>query len=170
MKKGYWHLPGGILVLLLFALYGCGSTSGNSGDNGTSTNGPVSISTNHTTYAPTGAIEVSITNHMQTSIFAYDTKASCTVLGLQVQTNSAWQDTQIARCSLGRPAMRVEIPASKTYNATIKAGSQGVSQATFPPGTYRLVLTYSTSATSTPQQTSQGTMTIYSATFSVVSS
>ncbi len=167
------HSIGEITMLILFALCSCGSTfinNGGNSDSGTSTGGPVSISTNRTTYAPTDSIEVSITNHMQMSIFAYDTRASCTILGLQVQANGVWQDTQVARCSLGRPAMRVEIAANKTYTATIKAGSQGVTQADFPAGTYRLVLTYSTSATGLSQQTNQNGTTIYSATFNVVSS
>lgn len=156
-------------MLLLFALCGCGSTSGNS-NSGPSTGGPVSISTNRTTYAPTDSIEVSVTNHMQTSIFAYDTRASCTILGLQVQANGTWRDTQVARCSLGRRAMRMEIAANKIYTATIKAGFQSIYQTAFPAGTYRLVLTYFTSATSLAQQPNQNTTTIYSAPFTVVGS
>jgi ABC-type thiamine transport system substrate-binding protein len=49
----------------------------------------------------------------------------------------------------------------------IQAGFPGISQASFPIGTYRLVLSYSTSATSLSQQ---NTTTIYSATFSVANS
>jgi hypothetical protein len=165
MKNNYWHFVGGILMVLLFALSSCGSTSG--GDNGTSTSGPVSIRTDHSTYMPTDSIQVSVTNNLKTSIFAYDTRASCTILDLQIQVNGVWQATNVARCPLGRPAMRVEIPAGKTYTAKIQAGFPGLSQVNFPAGTYRLVLGYSTSATSLPQQI---TTTLYSATFSVTSS
>ena len=150
-------------MLLLFALCGCGGNT----NPGTSTSGPVSISSNRTTYASTDSIEASVTNHMQTSIFAYDTRASCTIFGLQVQANGTWRDAQVARCALGRHAMRVEIPANKTYTATIKAGFQSISQAAFPPGTYRLVLTYFTSATGSAQQPGQNTTTIYSAAINV---
>jgi hypothetical protein len=129
----------------------------------------VSISTNRTTYAPTDSIEASVTNHMQTSIFAYDTRASCTIFGLQVQASGAWRDTQVARCALGRHAMRVEIPANTTYTATIKADRQSIYQTAFPVGTYRLVLTYFTSATSVAQQSNQNTTTIYSTPFKVES-
>lgn len=166
MKSNNGHFVGGILMVLLFALSGCGSTS-SSGDNGTSTSGPVSIGTDHSTYMPIDSIHASVVNNLQTSIFAYDTRASCTILDLQMQVNGVWRATNVASCPLGRPAMRVEIPAGKTYSATIQAGSLGISQAKFPDGTYRLVLSYSTSATSPPQQ---NTTTIYSATFSVVSS
>jgi hypothetical protein len=166
MKSNYWYFGGGILMVLFFALSGCSSTSG-SGDNGTSTSGPVSIVTDHTTYMPTDSIHVTVVNNLQTSIFAYDTRASCSILDLQMQANGVWQDTNIARCPLGRPAMRVEVPAGHTYSATIQAGSPGITQASFPTGSYRLVLSYSTSATSLPQQ---NTTTIYSATFSVANS
>jgi hypothetical protein len=166
MKSNYWLFVGGILMVLLFAFSGCSSTA-NSGGDGTSTSGPVSIRTDHSTYMPTDSIYVSVVNNLETSIFAYDTRASCTILDLQLQVNGVWQGTNIARCPLGRPAMRVEIPAGHTYSATIQAGSLGISQASFPAGTYRLVLSYSTSATSLPQQ---NTTTIYSATFSVASS
>lgn len=166
MKSNYWHFGGSILTVLLFAFAGCGSTS-TSGSNGTSTSGPVSIRTDHSTYTPDGSIQVSVINTLSSSIFAYDTRASCSILDLQIQGNGAWQATNVARCFLGRPAMPVEIPAGKTYSATIQAGSPGISQANFPVGNYRFVLNYATSASSLSQQ---NTTTIYSATFSVASS
>src|SRR5947209_5689951 len=110
MKNHYWHFTGGILMALLVMLSGCGSTS-SSGDTGTSTSGSVSIHTDHSRYLSTDSIKVSIMNNLQTSIFAYDTRASCTILDLQVQVNGVWQATTIARCPLGRPAMRVEVRA-----------------------------------------------------------
>lgn len=173
MNRDSWHARGGILILLLWVLCGCGSTSGSSGGNtqsNTSRNSSVSISTNRTTYAPTDSIEVSVTNHRQTSIFAYDTRASCTILGLQVQANGAWRDTQVARCAVGRRAMLVEIPANNTNTVTIKADLQSIYQTAFPVGTYRLVLTYFTSATSVAQQSKQNTTTTCSPPFNVVSS
>lgn len=173
MNRLYKDLVGLGIALVLFLLCSCGS-SGSSGrdssNQGTSTSGPVSIGTDNKTYAPTDTIKVSVTNKMQKSIFSYDTRASCTILGLQIQMNGTWQDTQVARCSLGRPAVAVEIAATKVYTATISAGAQGVSQATFSPGTYRLLLTYSTSPTPLSQQNPQNTTTIYSATFAVTGS
>jgi hypothetical protein len=167
MHKRFWLLKTGVLLSLLLALWGCGSTSGGGDSNpDTSTSGPVSISTDHATYAPHDTIAVSITNHLQTSIYAFDTRASCTILDLQVQVNGAWQNSQVARCALGRRAQRVEIPAGKTYKATIHAGTPGVNSAGFPAGTYRLVLNYSTS----PSGMAQATTTIYSASIVVAGS
>lgn len=166
MKSNYWRFGGSILTVLLFALAGCGSTS-NSGSKGTSTSGPVSIRTDQSTYTPDSSIQVSVINNLASSIFAYDTRASCSILDLQMQVNGVWQATNTARCSLGRPAMPVGIPAGKSYSATIQAGSPGISQASFPVGNYRLVLNY---ATSTAGLSQQNTTTIYSATFSIATS
>jgi hypothetical protein len=169
MKRYLWLPPGTIVALLVLALSTCGSGGTNS-NSGTVSGGSVTISTDRASYTPTDTIKVSVTNHLQTSIFAYDTRAGCTILGLQMQLNSAWNDTQVARCPLGRPAMRVEIPAGKVYTASIGAGYGGVYSASFPVGSYRLVLTYSTSATLGPQQVNATTTTIYSATIVVANS
>ncbi len=157
-------LVGGVAPCLLFALWSCGP-AGDSNP-GTSTSGPVSISTDHAMYRPGDVMRVSVTNHMQKSIFALDTRASCTILGLQVQVNGTWQNSQASRCALGSIAGLVEIPAGKTYSATISAGTPGVSSPGFPAGFYRLVLTYSTSPKGV--SANQGKTTIYSAAFVVV--
>jgi hypothetical protein len=157
-------LVGGVTPCFLFALWSCGFAGGS--NPGTSTSGPVSISTDHAMYQPGDVIHVSVTNHMQKSIFALDTRASCTILGLQVQVNGTWQNSQASRCALGSLAGLVEIPAGKTYSATISAGTPGVSSPGFPAGSYRLELKYSTSPTGAPAN--QGKITIYSAAFVVV--
>lgn len=156
----------GVLLPLLIVLSACGASSGGDTTNpGTSTNGPVRISTDHTTYQPDEAIHVTVSNQLSTSIFAYDTRASCSILGLEVQTNGRWSGSSIARCPLGRMARWVEIPAGKTYSTTIQAG--GLSSGSFPPGTYRLSLSYSTSPK--PGGLS-GLTTIYSAPLTVAAS
>ena len=165
MKTGFWLMLGKTALLLL-AFSGCGS-GGSTSSSGTSNNNPVNISTDRTNYGPSDTIKVSVTNHLQNSIFAYDTRASCTILGLQMQVNGAWSDSQAARCPLGRPAMLVEIPAGKVYTASISAGYAGFSQATFPTGSYRLLLAYSTTGKGTPQT---ATTTVYSAVFTVTNS
>lgn len=162
MKTDFWLILGKTALLLL-ALSGCGS-GGNTSSSGTTNNNPVSISTDQTSYGPGDSIKVSVTNHLQNSIFAYDTRASCTILGIQMQVNGAWQDSQVARCPLGRPAMLIEIQAGKVYTASISAGYPGLSQSTFPTGSYRLLLAYSTTGKGTPQTP---TTTVYSATFTV---
>lgn len=155
MDRRFQLVVGGVSLCVLFALSGCGTT-------GTSTGGSIQMSTDHTTYQSGDTIQVSVTNHLQTSIFAYDTLASCTILGLQAQVNGAWQNSKAARCALGRMARLVEIAAGKTYQAGIRAGIPGVQSSGFPAGSYRFVLTYTT----LPQKP-QSMTTIYSALITV---
>lgn len=145
---------------MLVLLAACGNTN----SSGTKTGGPVSIATDHSTYQPTNSIQVTVTNTLTTPIYALDTAASCSILDLQVQINGAWSYANAAPCPLGRRAMTVKIDAGKPYSATISAGMPGSQQGSFPAGTYRLVLKYSTSAEGI---SSSSTTTLYSETFNV---
>src|SRR5947209_1869414 len=91
-------------LLLLFALAACdgfqlpgssGSVSptGRSTTNtspGTRTNGPVIIMTDHSVYQPTEWVSITVRNTLSTPIYAFDTKASCSILDLQVQSGQTW--------------------------------------------------------------------------------
>lgn len=150
---------------------GCGitTTMGNSSSSNppTITNGPVTIATDHTTYAPNDTIHVTLVNHLTTAIMAFDTRASCSILSLQVQKNGAWQAANAAPCPLGRMARLVTIPAGGTYTADITAGFKGLRTGSFPDGQYRLVLAYYVSTSGTPSPASGSTTTISSATLTV---
>ena len=165
MLKHLWQglLGGGFIILLV----GCSPAGGGSADNpGTMTSGPVSIATDHTTYAPTEGMQVTIKNQLSMDIYAFDTRASCTILGLEQQNGGAWQGSQASRCPLGRRALPVKIGSGQVYTATIRPGSGlGAANAAFPDGTYRLVLTYASSPAELIH--TSGSTTIYSATLTV---
>lgn len=166
MRRYRYSFAFGMLAILSFVLSGCGTSTGSGNSNpGTSTTGHVRISTDHTSYQPGDAIQVTVTNQLSKSIFAYDTRASCSILGLDMQVNGRWQGASVARCPLGRMARWVEIPVGKPYTATIQAG--GLSTGSFPPGIYRLSLSYSMSPTPTGLS---GLTTIYSASLTVTAS
>lgn len=175
----------GMICLLLIA--GCGQVTGTGGDgsagaaNATTTTTPqgsamttagttVVITTDHSVYTPDGTVQVSVTNHLSESIFAQDTQASCSILGLQIQQGAEWKPSSASRCPLGRMAKSVEIAPGATYTAAITAGD-GVTAATFPTGTYRLVLSYSKRGGSPIANELPGVVgpmtTIYSAEWSV---
>lgn len=161
MRKHFRPIIGSALLCVLFALGGCGPVGG--ANPGTSTGGAVKITTDRTTYQPGDTIQVSITNNLQVSIFAYDTLASCTILELQEQDGGTWQDNKLSRCALGRLARLIEIAPGKTYQASISAGTPGVQSPGFPAGTYRLVLKYTMSS----QRPVQDMTTIYSVSVAV---
>ena len=150
---------------------GCGLTSmGNASASNppTITSGPVTIATDHTTYGPNDTIHVTVVNHLSTAIAAFDTRASCSILALQVQRNGNWQQAEAAPCPLGRVARLVTIPAGGSYTADITAGFPGMRAGSFANGQYRLVLAYYPSGPSgTPSPASASATTITSATLSV---
>jgi hypothetical protein len=152
---------------MLFLLVACsnGPTEGGSSP-GTTSGGPVSIATNHSTYQSSDHIQVTVTNGLTTPIYALDTKASCSILTLQTQNNGTWVLSNAAPCPLGRRPAQVKINPGQKYTVTISAGVPGSTQGTFPAGTYRLVLIYSTSATNTSASGSMSTT--YSQTFQMM--
>jgi hypothetical protein len=162
------HLRRGLILLggsFILVLAGCSANGGSADNPGTQTSGPVSIATDHTTYTPAQGIQVTVKNGLSEDIYALDTRASCSILGLEQQVNGAWQASNASRCPLGRIARQVRIGKGQSYTATIQPGGPGVRNAAFPNGTYRLVLVYSTGVVS-PGSSSHAT-TIYSATLTV---
>lgn len=161
MGKG---LIGMALGACLIGLIGCGATPGNPDNTttialntspGTMTEGPVIIATDHSVYAPTDAIHVTVTNHLSTAIYAYDHQASCSILHLQMQQGSSWQDVQppIAGCAREDPTVALSVAPGSTYQTAIIAGYLRQGDQRFSLGIYRLVLAYAT----TPLHGSGGT-------------
>ena len=150
--------PLGIRYLACLALFGgvcalaaCSSVSGLDGSSNTSpstdTGGPVSIGTDHAQYGAKDSIQVTVTNHTQQAIYAWDTKASCSILDLEVQNGGDWEPSSQAQCAIKRAAMPVKIEPGAAYNATIRAGMLPNGNAAFPGGSYRLTLAHGGSAT-----------------------
>lgn len=141
----------GIALLLLTACEpgtpGSASPGGSSSTNtspSTQTTGPIVITTDHSVYKSTEFVRVTIHNTLSMTIYARDTKASCSILDLQVSTNGNWQPASVARCGLSRPSQEVSIAPAGTYSTTIQANVAGLDNAVFPAGTYRLLLSYAT--------------------------
>src|SRR5690242_5171261 len=103
---------------------------------GTSTDGPVSISTDQDTYNSTTPMKVDVTNNTQTPIYAAGSQVGCSILAMNVQVNNGWQEADVAQCQQDDTHTVVKIDAGQTYSTTIQS---------IPTGTYRFVLVYSTS-------------------------
>lgn len=145
------HLASLALLGGAVALAACSSISGLEGSSNTSpstnTGGPVSIGTDHAQYSAKDNIQVTVTNNTQQAIYAWDTKASCSILGLEIQDGGTWQSSSQAQCAIKRAAAPVKIEPGATYNATIQAGLLPKSNTEFTSGSYRLTLAYGASAT-----------------------
>src|SRR6185312_9111131 len=135
---------------LSLILLGCGNASSTNEPDGTSSAGRAMVSTNQRIYLPSDAMVVMVHNALSTAIYAMDTQSSCSILSLQYQVNGAWYPSQVAQCPQKRRTRLVKIDAGATYTATITAGYPGWKQSTFPLGSYRLVLIYTTLPTIVP--------------------
>lgn len=134
-----------LLVMLMLALAGCGAGlgAGGSANGPTLTTGVVTIATDHSAYSNRDSIKVTIVNHGSAPIYAYDTKASCSILSLEVQQEGQWQPASALHCPLGRVALAVKIDAGGTYQTSIGATIMTIGAATpLADGTYRLALDY----------------------------
>lgn len=165
---------GGLLALALGVwLAGCGATSGSVAPMAspantsppTSAGEGVRIATDHSAYWPNEAIAASVANGLGQSIYALDTRASCSILGLEWRVNGAWVAAQGAGCPLGRIALVAEIKPGATYRTSITAGYPGLRVASFPPGVYRLALAYSLAKIGPGAP--GAAVTIYSASFTI---
>lgn len=165
--KRHWLL--GAAMLLALALAGCGNLTAGTGANTsapTITTGPVTIATDHSAYAPTDTMKVTIVNHLAQAIYAFDTQASCSILSLEVQQSGKWASSDALHCPLGRVAMMVKIEPGATYTASLGARVTSIGKNhTLPNGSYRLVLRYYTSPPSGANQVEA--TTINSATLTV---
>jgi hypothetical protein len=148
-----------VLGLCFLGLVGCGlTTSASSGATtqpasslpvntspGTTTSGPVVIATDHSVYAPTDVMHITITNHLTSTIYAYDHQASCSIVRLEVQQGSAWQavPSTIAGCPIERPTIAVAITPGTEYQADVRAGYERQGDQSFSQGTYRVAFAYS---------------------------
>jgi hypothetical protein len=168
MKKlGHWLL--GTAILLALSLAGCGNLAAGTWANTsapTITTGPVTIATDHSAYAPTDTMKVTIINHLAQAIYAFDTQASCSILSLEVQQSGQWARSDALHCPLGRAAMMVKIEPSATYTASLGARVTSIAKnRALPDGSYRLVLRYYTAPPSGANQAPA--TTVNSATLSV---
>jgi len=175
MFRRHFHLI--CFSLSVFLLAGCGVAGT---DVGTSTmqntspttvsNGPVSIATNHSEYAPTDIIQATVTNKLTKPIYAFDHQASCSIFSLQFQRSGQWipisqSQPGVAGCARGTATGLIAIQPGASYTAHIMAGYLRQGDHHFSLGKYRLVLAYTLSPAHTDVLSFT---TVYSVTISIV--
>jgi hypothetical protein len=166
---GRWLLGAALPLALALALTGCGgqAEAGVNTSGPTLTTGPVTIATDHSAYANNDLMKITIVNHLSAPIYAYDTKASCSILSLQIQKSGQWQASDGLHCPLGRIALPVKIAAGATYTVTIGSTVMNIGSARpLADGNYRLALEYFTALPNGAAQPPVSTLT-YSATLLV---
>lgn len=104
----------------------------------------LSLLTDRSDYQPADTVKVTFTNTSSITLYAWDTRASCSIFDLEVLTQGKWQQASAARCSLGRPAFMITLEPGEQYHTNIQAQTPGLTTAPFPTGTYRVTLSYAT--------------------------
>lgn len=110
----------------------------------------MSISTDRSVYQPADRIQGKVYNMLSVPIYALDSQAECSILGVEVQIHNRWQASSIASCLYARPVRQIKIGPGAVYTVSIHAGSPGVNSTPMPSGTYRLVLHYWTDVSEPP--------------------
>lgn len=100
----------------------------------------VDLSSDHTSYTPSSTINITLINHRSTSIFTFDHQTSCTILTLQRQTTTGWEN--VVGCAMGRPTQLIEIKAGATMQIALAPGAGQIQATPWPSGMYRAVLNY----------------------------
>lgn len=102
----------------------------------TSTNS-VKLTTDRSSYSSDSTIIATIKNDTSQDIQTEDHRSYCTILWLQYQTGSGWQN--VSTCPLLSPTRLVTIKAKESVSIVLPPNSNNVSN---PPGSYRVELVF----------------------------
>lgn len=148
-----------VLTLLAIAtLAACRQTTGGTG--AMSSPGPthgVVVEVGATSYHATDTINVTVKNVLTGDIMVTDHQTSCTIVQLQTQTSSGWQNQ--GGCALGTPTRRMPMKAGNTTAVALSPSAGQISVKPWPAGTYRVAFTY--------QIGEAASETVYSAPFTI---
>jgi hypothetical protein len=153
LRKIFAALPLGVVLLLVACGVPANTSGANSALSAATTASPgrtpmtanppanaVSLSSDHTSYASSSTITVTLSNTLATSIRATDHQTSCSIVTLQRQTSSGW--TNVGGCALMIATRIVEINAGETRKIALAPGAGQIHATAWAAGTYRVVLHY----------------------------
>lgn len=111
-------------------------------------NGPLTIATDHTVYAPTDVVVVAITNHVQPESVVKARSTYCPYVAMQQLQGSTWEPVDIcfpedtAEAPIGPRPLDLGPEQSYTIHLVDRTVSTTPTRRPFPTGTFRLVVTY----------------------------
>lgn len=161
-----WWLAAAVLGLLvaLFSLSACQSSSTNAIAAPSGTTGDITISVDRTTYGVSQPVGVTITNGSNTDYYAATGRSACTFLQLEeyVASKKAW--VPVVGCQTAQQAQTLLIPGKPhnhnntfTETFTLAPGNAPANANNWETGLYRVALTYSSDS-----NLSKGMQTAYS--------
>lgn len=143
--KARWSMYSAMCaVLTLLALGGlaaCRQTTGGTGS--VSETGPthgVVVEVGAANYHANDTINVNVKNELTADITVTDHQTSCSIVQLQIQTSSGWQNQ--GGCAMGTPTRRMPMKAGNTTAVALSPSAGQISVKPWPAGTYRVAFTY----------------------------
>jgi hypothetical protein len=100
-------------------------------------------------YGVGDSISVVVANGLPSEILTADHQSDCTVVTLELQMGGSWQ--AIASCRAEIVTRLVPIAAGTTLAQTLHPNGGVAPQATWQPGTYRIMLSFFTKGASASQ-------------------
>lgn len=130
-----------LTLLAICTLAACRQTTGGTGS--VSETGPtpgVAVEVGAATYHVNDTITVNVKNALTEDITVTDHQTSCTIVQLQIQTPSGWQNQ--GGCAMGTPTRRMPMKSGNTTAVSLSPSAGQISAKPWPAGTYRVSFTY----------------------------
>jgi hypothetical protein len=141
------HWRGCLLLTAALVLFSaCATASASRPITGaTATTGPVTVTTNLSTYTTSDAIGATVTNTSKSDYYTQDGKSGCTVVQLEQYNTKTGAWTRLDACNGSQATQALVIGESSSVPYTL-APTSASDLNSWQPGTYRVSVIYSAQA------------------------
>ena len=160
--RGLLMLPVALLLVSLFSACSSGSTT-HPITGVTATTGPVTVTTNFSTYTSGEPVGVTVTNSSKSDYYTQNGKSGCTIVQLEKFNAQKGLWLPVDTCNGSQATQTLAIAESTSVPYTL-APSSSADPNTWQPGTYRISVTYSSQGDgiTSPQEAHSAAFTITS--------
>lgn len=127
----------------------------------TATTGPVTVTTNLSSYTSGDAIGATVTNNSKSDFYTQNGKSGCTIIQLEKFDTASGKWTRLDGCNGASPTQTLAIAESSSVPYTLAPTSTADGNA-WQPGTYRVSVVYTTQAdgATSPQEAHSAAFTV----------
>jgi hypothetical protein len=154
---------GWLILAAALVLFSACSTAGASHpiSGSTATTGPVTVTTNLSTYTTGDAIGATVTNSSKSGYYTQDGKSACTVVQLERYDSKTGAWTHMDSCNNAQPTQTLSIAESTSVPYTL-APTSASDVNSWESGTYRVSVAYTTQpdGITSPQEAHSAAFTV----------
>lgn len=151
-----------ILVATLLLFSACSTGGPSHGITGAAaTTGPVTVTTNLSTYTTGDAIGATVTNNSKSDFYTQNGKSGCTIIQLEKFDAASGKWTRLDGCNGASPTQTLAIGENTSIPYTL-APTSSTDLNAWQPGTYRVSVAYTTQAdgATSPQEAHSAAFTV----------